>query len=38
MPNMEILVTGTDGFSGSHPAKTLKKQEHVSVGVDNLSP
>ncbi len=34
---MDILITGTAGFIGSHLAKKLIKQGHQIVGLDNIN-
>lgn len=35
---MKVIVTGAAGFIGYHLAKTLLKEGHDVVGIDNLSP
>ena len=34
---MKVLVTGTAGFIGSHPAMRVLKRGDVVVGFDNMS-
>ena len=34
---MKILVTGAAGFIGYHLVKTLIKDNHVVIGLDNIN-